>query len=65
MNHFDQITSIIDAVFGPDDESPVPTARTMTTAVDFTTCTGCGNDMPAAAFHLCGPCHQVLINEAV
>lgn len=65
MNHFDHIGSIIDAVFGPDDDSPVPTARTMTAAHDLTTCAECGTDMPPAAFALCGPCHQKSILEAV
>lgn len=64
VNHFDHIHSIIDAVFGPDDGSPVPTAGTMTAAHDFTTCTGCGNDIPAAAFWLCGACHQLSLDEA-
>ena len=36
----------------------------MTAAHDFTTCTGCGNTMPPAAFWLCSPCHQLSIDEA-
>jgi hypothetical protein len=64
VNHYERIHSIVDAVFGPDDDSPVPTARTMTAAQAFTTCTGCGNDIPAAAFWLCGPCHQHSLDEA-
>ena len=66
MNRFDQIHSIIDAVFGPDDDSPVPTARTMVAAVDLKMCAGCGTVMPPdAAFHLCDPCHWTVIEEAV
>jgi hypothetical protein len=65
VNHFDHIHSIIDAVFGPDDDSPVPTARTMIAAVDLKMCADCGADMPAATFYLCGPCHQKSIVEAV
>jgi hypothetical protein len=66
VNHFDHIHSIIDAVFGPDDDSPVPTARTMIATLDLTSCAGCGADMPpGATFHLCGPCHWIAIEEAV
>jgi hypothetical protein len=64
VNRFDHIRSIIDTVFGPEDDSDVPTAHTMTAARDFTACTSCGNNMPAAAFWLCGPCHQLSLDEA-
>ena len=66
MNRFDHIQAIIDAVFGPDDDSPVPTARTMVAAVDLKLCAGCGANMPpGATFHLCDPCHWKAIEEAV
>ena len=64
-NAFEHIGSIIDAVFGPDDDSPVPTARTMVADLDLTICTDCGTNMPAATFHLCGPCHWKAIDEAL
>ena len=65
MNRFDHIHSIIDAVFGPDDNSPVPTASTMIAPLDLTSCAGCGTRLPpGATFHLCGPCHWKDIEEA-
>jgi len=61
VNHFEHIHSIIDAVFGPDDDSLVPA-----TALDLTICAGCGGDMPpGATFHLCDHCHWIAIEEAV
>ena len=66
VNRFDRIDTIIDAVFGPDDDSPVPAAHTMVPALDLTTCAGCGTHMPpGAVFHLCDPCHWKAIEEAV
>lgn len=65
VNRFDHIRSIIDAVFGPDDDSPVPTARSMIAPLDLTRCAGCGTTMPpGAVFHLCDACHWKDIEEA-
>jgi len=66
VNRFDHIQAIIDAVFGPDDDSPVPTARTMVAALDLKMCADCGANMPpGATFHLCNPCHWKTIEEAI
>jgi hypothetical protein len=66
VNRFDHIHSVIDAVFGPDDDSPVPSAGTMIAVLDLTSCADCGTDMPpGATFHLCDACHRIAIEEAV